>query len=270
LAALSEAVPLEKSREIVETAVNQAVSGDAKAREWLSAYLAGKPTGNALRKLAAAEIEAARVEGDAVRGDGHLADGHKVGVEAVEAEPAEPTAPAALEDPPAPGEELDVALDMEARLSAAQSVALAALVRGESATDAARSAGVSPGTVRRWLRSDPQFLAAYNAALAERDVHRRAALAALADKAVDTLREALVGYGEPTELRAAVEVVKLLRINEPAACGATTPEECDRQIRQREHYDMMAEALIPAPLAWRNGDGEDDDEDFEDEDEEDV
>jgi hypothetical protein len=40
---LRESVPLEKWREIVETAVAQAVVGDAKAREWLASYLIGKP-----------------------------------------------------------------------------------------------------------------------------------------------------------------------------------------------------------------------------------
>jgi hypothetical protein len=261
LAALSQAVPLEKWRDIVETAVDQAASGDAKAREWLGSYLAGKPTGNALRKLAATEFQAAKVGGDAVPGDGHLGDGHRVEVEAVGVEPAEPTAPGAHEESPAPGEERDVALDMEASLSPAQSVALAALVRGASATDAARSAGVSPGTVRRWLRSDPTFNAALNAALAEREARPRAALAALGQKAVDRLREALDGYGEPTELRAAVEVIKLLKLNEPAPSRATTPDAAERAIRQQVHNEMIAEALTPAPPSWRNGDGEDDEED---------
>jgi hypothetical protein len=56
LATLSEAVPLEAWREIVETAVDQARGGDAKAREWLGSHLMGEPTGNALLKLAAAEL----------------------------------------------------------------------------------------------------------------------------------------------------------------------------------------------------------------------
>jgi hypothetical protein len=64
LAALSEAVPLERWREIVETAVDQAVAGDAKARDWLGSYLAGKPTGHPLRCIAIAEavLQAKAVE----------------------------------------------------------------------------------------------------------------------------------------------------------------------------------------------------------------
>jgi hypothetical protein len=43
LLALREAVPLETWNKVCETAVAQAVAGDAKAREWLANYLIGKP-----------------------------------------------------------------------------------------------------------------------------------------------------------------------------------------------------------------------------------
>jgi hypothetical protein len=56
LAALSDAVPMEEWRRIVGTAIDQAIAGDAKAREWVASYLMGKPTGGALVKLAAAEL----------------------------------------------------------------------------------------------------------------------------------------------------------------------------------------------------------------------
>jgi hypothetical protein len=44
LAVLTEAVPPETWRQIVETAVEQAVAGDSEAREWLGSYLIGKPS----------------------------------------------------------------------------------------------------------------------------------------------------------------------------------------------------------------------------------
>jgi hypothetical protein len=204
LAALSEAVPMERWRELCETAIDQAVSGDAKAREWLGSYLAGKPTGNALRRLAAAEIEAAPVE-----------------------------------EPPAACDVLDLALDMERALTPAQSTALAALVRGQSETDAARQANVSPGTVRRWLLDDARFIAAHGAALCERDGRPRAELAALGEKAVAILREAMDGHAEPGEVRAAVEVVKLLRINEPAPSRATDPADAESAIKARKHAEVL-------------------------------
>jgi hypothetical protein len=43
LTALREAVPLKTWEKVCETAVAQAVSGDAKAREWLASYLIGRP-----------------------------------------------------------------------------------------------------------------------------------------------------------------------------------------------------------------------------------
>ena len=55
LAALSEAVPMESWRAIIAKAVEQARDGDAKAREWLSNHLVGKPTGDALSSLSIVE-----------------------------------------------------------------------------------------------------------------------------------------------------------------------------------------------------------------------
>ena len=55
LAKLSEAVPLALWQEIVAKAVNDAREGDHAARTWLASYLCGKPTGDALRKLAVDE-----------------------------------------------------------------------------------------------------------------------------------------------------------------------------------------------------------------------
>ncbi len=217
LAALSETVTMDASREIVETAVDQARGGDAKAREWVGSYLAGKPTGNALRRLAAAELEAAPIE-----------------------------------EPPAACDVLDVALDMERALSPPQSAALAALVEGQSVTAAAGKAGVSPGTVRRWLRDDATFCAAHGAALSERDGRHRAELAALGGKAVAILREAMDGHAEPGEMRAAVEVVKLLKISEPAPARAAEPADAEEVIEQREDDRMFRDLMAFRGLRGAN------------------
>src|SRR5262249_43172429 len=56
LAALSEAVPPEAWKRIVARAVEDAEKGDAKARDWLAAYLVGKPAGDGLLMLAAGEL----------------------------------------------------------------------------------------------------------------------------------------------------------------------------------------------------------------------
>jgi hypothetical protein len=56
LAALSEAVPMEAWRAVVAKALEQAQNGNPKSRAWLGAYLIGRPTGDALLTLAAAEM----------------------------------------------------------------------------------------------------------------------------------------------------------------------------------------------------------------------
>jgi hypothetical protein len=56
LRAISDACPLEKWREIVERAVEDARSGDAKAREWVSRHLVGTPQPGALTEAAAEEL----------------------------------------------------------------------------------------------------------------------------------------------------------------------------------------------------------------------
>jgi hypothetical protein len=45
---LSEAVPLDHWRKICDVAVEQALAGDGRARDWLTDYLVGKPTGRGL------------------------------------------------------------------------------------------------------------------------------------------------------------------------------------------------------------------------------
>ena len=52
LIALSEALPVDRWKRILERAITDAENGDAKAREWLGTHLMGKPTGNALKRLA--------------------------------------------------------------------------------------------------------------------------------------------------------------------------------------------------------------------------
>jgi hypothetical protein len=55
LAVLSEAVPLERWRTIVNRAATEAEQGNARAREFLAGYLVGRPREDGLLKLAARE-----------------------------------------------------------------------------------------------------------------------------------------------------------------------------------------------------------------------
>lgn len=70
LRALADACPPETWKTIVERAVADAASGDAKAREWLASYLLGRPEPGSAPLLAAAVDDALdldRVEAGARR-----------------------------------------------------------------------------------------------------------------------------------------------------------------------------------------------------------
>ncbi len=69
------------------------------------------------------------------------------------------------------------------------------------------------------------------------------------------LREAMDGYAEPGEMRAAVEVVKLLKLSEPGPARDTDPAEAERTIATRDKSNMMRDFLA-APY-WSNGEPED-------------
>jgi hypothetical protein len=51
LRTLSDAVPLDRWREICDVAVEQALAGDSKAREWSANYLMPKPTGTQIHAM---------------------------------------------------------------------------------------------------------------------------------------------------------------------------------------------------------------------------
>jgi hypothetical protein len=65
LLALTDALPLDRWREICAVAIEQALAGDAKARAWLSDYLIGPQPGDRLhRAVFAGEIGEFRIDAD--------------------------------------------------------------------------------------------------------------------------------------------------------------------------------------------------------------
>jgi hypothetical protein len=110
------------------------------------------------------------------------------------------------------------------------------------------------------LSDDPNFIAARGAALCERDARPRAELVALAIKAVAILREAMDGHAEPGEVRAAVEVIKLLKLNEPPPARATDPAAAEREVLWRMEDERLQDLATPLPPMWANGDGEEEDD----------
>ena len=69
-------------------------------------------------------------------------------------------------------------------LTAAQTIALEALLRGATVTDAAKAAGVSRQTVSTWRNQDPLFIAAMNAAARDQLRETHTGLRALAPAAL--------------------------------------------------------------------------------------
>lgn len=113
------------------------------------------------------------------------------------------------------------------RLSPAQDVAIAALLRGCTITEAARQAGVERQTCSRWFNNDPEFIAALNR-------ERQAVWAVLQDQMRSTFVKALSiveGRLDDPEFapQAAMELLRLLpRINLMPS-GSTNAAEIEEQ-----------------------------------------
>ncbi len=89
-------------------------------------------------------------------------------------------------------------------LTKQQLIALERLLLGDKVTDAAKSAQVSRETLHRWLRENWTFQAALNQRQAEIQRAVRSKLLATAEKAVDTVANAI----EKGDLKAALTLLK--------------------------------------------------------------
>ena len=122
------------------------------------------------------------------------------------------------------------------RLTAQQHAVLSLLAFGQSVIAAAESAGIHRGTIHRWLSSDPNFRAAYNAWKKETVELAAGRLAKLSDNAVSVVCEAL----QSREARTAVAVLKglgLLCGRRPA--GATHPPDVHRIAQLRDGHRQV-------------------------------
>ena len=104
-------------------------------------------------------------------------------------------------DPPAPP-----------RLRTKQMVALEAILSGATHTEAAQQAHVSRRTLARWLRCDPDFIAALNLRQAERWNAGEKALCGLLPKAIRAVEQTLESGPPTARLRAASLVFRTLAI----------------------------------------------------------
>lgn len=114
-----------------------------------------------------------------------------------------------------------------AELEPAQVKAVAALASGASMTTAAESAGVCRQTVHRWMRDDPEFVAALNAARTDAVAAIRGEFRGLATEAVATVRDILGSPNAPAAVRAKVALAILESVGglTPERPGSCDPEE---------------------------------------------
>lgn len=108
------------------------------------------------------------------------------------------------------------------RLSPVQHVAIGALLRGATVTEAAAEAGVARQTVSGWKHNDAAFVAALNRGRREVWEESEDRIRTLRAKALHVIDETLDG---PNRATVAVEVMKVLARMNVAPVGATTEGE---------------------------------------------
>jgi hypothetical protein len=93
----------------------------------------------------------------------------------------------------------------------AQERAIAALVAGKTATEAAAEAGVDRRTLYRWSRDDTVFITSLNLARVDLAAAVRDKLAALGAAAVEVVREVMQSQDTPARVRLAAALAVLER-----------------------------------------------------------
>jgi len=147
-------------------------------------------------------------------------------------------------------------------LSAEQQAALAALCKGEPIKQAAESAGVNRGTLYRWIKSDAQFRAAYNAWQQEHRESCRAGLLKCAEEAVARISRAV-----SVDQKLAFQVVKELELFKKVQMPNTDPElvqleieveqlEAEETLGRRQLRQLIGDAATTRRKAreWRTTD----------------
>jgi hypothetical protein len=123
-------------------------------------------------------------------------------------------------------------------LSPGQLLALAAIMAGESLTEAAAAAGVDRRTIYRWLNEDADFRAAYNRGRRElrREVENH--LLRVARMAVETVQRAVTD-GNVIASLAVLRGTGLLSGAAPAIGSEDADELREQDRRDRERADLM-------------------------------
>ncbi|HXE56009.1 MAG TPA: hypothetical protein VN541_23485 [Tepidisphaeraceae bacterium] len=143
-------------------------------------------------------------------------------------------------------------VDLIEALNDKQQAAFESLRGGSSFAVAAQRAGVGRVTVYRWVKSDPNFRAAYNAWRQEMAESAQSRLLKLADKAVDCVERAIDNNDSAT----AVTVLAKMGIMRKTRRASIEPEIVQMQVQleqEREKYratvGMMRHLLEKAGLS---------------------
>jgi len=133
-------------------------------------------------------------------------------------------------------------VDLVEALSDTQRVAFETLRGGRSFAAAAEKAGVARMTVYRWVKSDAEFRAAYNAWRQELAESAQSRLLKLADKAVDCVEEAL----KVNDYGVAVTVLTKMGIMRRTGRGSIDPQvvRMQQDLEQRQEKFKAAIALM--------------------------
>jgi hypothetical protein len=94
------------------------------------------------------------------------------------------------------------------RLTPKQVHAITALITTTNFRAAAKAVGVTPETIRRWMREESLFQEAYEDAIADLGKQGRDKLQAALHEAVDTVREGLKAEKQCDRLRAAAIIIE--------------------------------------------------------------
>lgn len=108
-------------------------------------------------------------------------------------------------------------------LNQKQQIALDALLRGASTVHAAKEAGVARETVSRWRNTNPDFIAAFNAASSDMWSGTIQELRSLGQKAVQRLGELLHSDDDVISLRAVTMTLQALGVGADAKESLAPP-----------------------------------------------
>jgi len=162
-----------------------------------------------------------------------------------------PPQPRTDADAPAAFASVSPAEALALSLSPPQRTAIQMLTSGKTAIDSAVAAGVSRRTLYRWLNTDANFKAAYNAWQHDAIATARGKVLALTDVAIDAVRRAMA----KGDAKTALVILKSTGILDRPDPGSTDPEEVKaREAIARERTEPTSSSTSSAPSS-RSRDG---------------